>query len=108
MRSVYNAVTDVVNELRLANQVDEHVYPDRHNPSRWIVRFMSKPGSLIFFVLEVEIMDEPNNDPTICVMHRVGLSTRTMERLMNSLEEALREVPALPPSPPPGGAPARR
>jgi hypothetical protein len=103
MRSIHNSVSDVVNELGLADQVEDRVY---HLPNRWIVRFTSKPGAMVFFALEAEVLQYENeNEPTICVLHRVGMSRRTMERIMDTLENALREAPPLQPVQPPAGEP---
>jgi hypothetical protein len=101
MRSIHNAVSDVVNELGLVDQLNDHIY---HLADRWIVRFVSKPGAMVFFVLEAEVLEE-ENEPTLCVLHRVGMSRRTMERIMDSLENALTEAPPLQPVPPPADEP---
>ena len=89
--------------------MDDSVIPDPDSQTRWIVRFMSKPGAMVFFVIEVEVMLEENEDePTLCVLHKVGISQRTLERVMDTFEERLstpRLHLPLPPSPPPGGAP---
>lgn len=108
MRSIYNVATETLSELRLARHMDETVHPDPETPRRWIVRFISKPGAMAFFVLEVEVLDEENDDPTLCVLHKVGLSQRMVERVLDTFEERLstpRWTPPLPPSPPAGDAP---
>lgn len=109
MRSIYNAVTDTIDELRLRRHVDDSVHPDPDSQTRWIVRFISKPGSLVFFFVEVEVLDEENDDqPTICVLHKIGLSRTKLERLMDTLEERLivpRLRLPLPASPPAGDEP---
>jgi len=108
MRSIYNAATDTIDELRLGRHMDETVHPDPESRRRWIVRFLSKPGAMAFFAVEVEVIDEENDEPTVCVLHKVGLSSRTLERLMDTFEERLsspRLHLPLPPSPPAGGEP---
>lgn len=109
MRSIYNAVTDTIDELRLRRHMDDSVHPDPESQTRWIVRFMSKPGAAAFFIVEVEVLDEENDDePTVCVLHKVGLSRTTLERLMDTFEDRLmvpRLVRPLPPSPPAGDEP---
>jgi len=109
MRSIYNAATDTVNELRLRRHMDEFIHPDPETPRRWIARFLSKPGAMAFFAVEVEVIDEENEeDPTLCVLHKVGLSNRMLERLMDTFEERLvmpRLDQPLPASPPAGDGP---
>lgn len=105
MRSVYNAATDTLAELGLQTQMDDFVTPDEQCPGRWIIRFMSKPGSLTLFLIEVEVLDEGNEDPTISVLHRVGIGRHSMERILDRFQERLlrsRSAPPLPPSPPAG------
>jgi hypothetical protein len=109
MRSVYNAATDTIEELRLSRHMDEFIHPDPDSRGRWIVRFMSKPGAMVFFAIEVEVIEEENEEPpTLCVLHKVGISQRTLDRVMDTFEDRLsnpRLIQPLPPSPPPGGAP---
>ena len=110
MRSVYNAASDTLGELGLTNQMDEFVSSDPHVGGRWIVRFMSKPGSLTLFLIEVEVLDDGDDIPTICVLHRLGIGRHSMERILDRFQERLqrsRDVPPLPPSPPAGDAPVR-
>jgi hypothetical protein len=109
MRSIYNAATDTIEELRLRRHMDEFIVPDPESQTRWLVRFISKPGAMVFFVIEVEVMLEENEEePTLCVLHKVGISQRTLERVMDTFEERLstpRLILPLPASSPPGGAP---
>ena len=105
MRSIDNAVTDVMDELRLARQLDHSIVYEGGEEERWIVRFISKPGAAVLFVLEIEIFGD-FNDPTLCVLHSVGATRRTLERIMDLLEERLT-MPrlVLPSTPsPPGGS----
>lgn len=94
MRSIHNAVLDTVEELRLSESgVDHSITNDRNNTERWIIRFTSKPGSLVFFLLEIEIMENEGN-PAGLVLHRINLSNNSMNRVMNRLMERLH-VPRL-------------
>ena len=68
MRSIHNAVLDTVEELRLVESgVDYSITNDRNNSERWIVRFKSKHGSLVFFLFEIEIMENEGN-PSAALM----------------------------------------
>ncbi len=109
MRPVDNAIADVIEELRLRNQVDHSVTYQGGEEERWIIRLISKPGALVLVVLEVEVLYDEDGDWCVCVLHSVGTSRRTLERIMDLLEERL-EVPrfGLPLQPSPlGGEPAR-
>ena len=110
MRSVYNAATDTITELGLGTQMDDFVTHDDQSPGRWIVRFMSKPGSLTLFLIEVEVLDEGNEEPTISVLHRLGIGRYSMERILDRFQERLTRPRVRQPSPPSrreGDAPAR-
>lgn len=103
MRSVVNAVDDVMEELRLHKSVVRDV---AHDNDRWIVRFTSKPGAFTFFLLEVEVLENQGN-PAACVLHRINVSSRSMDRVMDCLMDRLLAPRSVPPSdaaPPAGGS----
>jgi len=108
MRSPYNAVTDVMNELGMLHIVRETVELDPQNPRRWLITFESLPGSLIRSRLHVEVLE---GDPHAfaCVLDRVNVGyssmTRIMDRLMRRLERAPRSARPLG-QPPSGGSPS--
>jgi len=92
MRSVHNAVSDVLAELGMTNAVRDFVEQDPQNPRRWLVTIESVPGSLIYARLHVEIL-ETEGYPAACVLDRRNVSYRVMARIMNKLMDRL-DVPA--------------
>jgi hypothetical protein len=107
MRSPYNAVTDVVNELGMNQTVRETVEPDPQNPRRWLITFESVPGSLIRSRLHVEVME---GDPHAfaCVLDRLNVGYTAMNRIMDRLMRRLERPPrssAPSAQSPPGGEP---
>ena len=84
MDSLHNTVSDLMDSLRLHSHLDAQVTYDNQNPGRWIVRFTSKPGTLVFSLLEVEVM-ENEDTPVACVLHRINMTRRTMTRIMDEL-----------------------
>jgi hypothetical protein len=101
MRSPYNAVTDVMNELGLLQTVRDTVTQDPQNPHRWLVTFESAQ-----FRLDVEVIEgEPY--AYACVLNRFNLGYRSMSRIMDKLMDRL-EAPRASQSSgqsPPGGEP---
>lgn len=90
MRSVDNAVTDVMNHLHLNGNLDDFVTYDNLNPGRWIVRFISHPGRLVFSLLEVEVYVE-DGEPAVSVLQRIHIGRRTMNRIMDALMDFLQD-----------------
>lgn len=86
-----------MNRLRLYGSLDDFVTHDNNNPGRWIVRFISRPGQLVFSLLEVEVYEE-DGEPAVSVLHRIRLGRRTMDRIMDALMEYLTEEQPLEPA----------
>lgn len=105
MRSVHNAVSDVVVELGMTNVVRDFVEQDPQNPRRWLVTFESMPGALVHSRLHVEIL-ETEGYPAACVLDRRNVGRRVMARIMNKLMDRLDTPPRLvrPLEPQPWGA----
>ena len=105
MRSPYNAVSDVMNELGMLQSVRETVRQDPQNPQRWLITFESIQDSP-HYRLDVEVM-ENDQHPYACVLNRFNVGYRSMTRIMDKLMDRLEE-----PRPsrssgqsPPGGEP---
>ena len=111
MRNPHNAVTDTLEILRMTDAVVTVVRTDPIVPNRWIVRFESHENALPHSsCLEVEIIEENDGDATVCVLRRVNVGRRPMNRIMDTLVRRLDDdAPRLAqPSgqPPAEGAPA--
>lgn len=107
MRSPYNAVTDVMNELGMLQSVRDTVEQDPQNPDRWLITFESLPGCLIRSRLHVEVM-QGEQHPFACVLERENVGYSALNRIMDKLMRRLERPPrASPPSgqSPPGGEP---
>jgi hypothetical protein len=89
MRSVHNAVTDTLEDLDMEDAVRDRIAVDPLNPRRYIVLLKSKPNSLSIGKLVIEIIDEPNDTPTVSVLANVNVSQRTMEKIMDTLMDNL-------------------
>ena len=89
MRSVHNAVTDTLEDLDMEDTVRDQVTVDPENPLRHVVLLKSKPNSLSHGKLKIEIIQDPNDIPTVCVLSNVNVSARTLEKIMNSLMDNL-------------------
>jgi hypothetical protein len=105
MRSPYNAVTDVMNELGMLQTVRDTVTQDPENPLRWLITFesiASPQGPR----LHIEVIEgEPH--PYACVLERRSCGYRSMTRIMDRLMDRLEEPRASRSSgqSPPGGEP---
>jgi hypothetical protein len=89
MRSVHNAVTDTLEDLDMEDSVRDRIGVDPLNPRRYVVLLKSKPNSLSHGKLVIEILDEPNDIPTVSVLANVNVSQRTMEKIMDTLMDNL-------------------
>lgn len=93
MRSLYNAVWDVLNELNLLDTLQETVTADPDIRDRWIVTFETLPNSAnVDAFLQIEVLDE-TPDCVICVLERRNVRRTTMERMMNKLMDRLDRSP---------------
>lgn len=97
MRSVHNAVSDVLSELGMTNVVEETVRHDDENPGRWLVTFTSRPGSLMLSLLEVEILENDGN-PAACVLSTINVLRHKVTLIMDLLMERLWEPKSSQPS----------
>lgn len=95
MRSIHNAVSDMLADLNLVNSIDEQIDVDQENGRRTIVKLISRrtPSAM----LEIEIIDVENDDPIVCVLNRIGISRRVMSAIMDSLMDYLEAPPDLEP-----------
>jgi len=95
MRSVNNAVYDMLVDLNLVNSIDDQIEVDPENERRTLVKLVSKrdPSSM----LEIEIINVENDDPIVCVLNRVNMSRRVMSVIMDTLMDYLESAPTLEP-----------
>jgi hypothetical protein len=91
MRSVNNAVYDMLVDLNLVSSIDDQIEVDPENERRTLVKLVSKrdPSSM----LEIEIIDVENDEPTVCVLNRVNMSYRVMTIIMDTLMDYLESAP---------------
>lgn len=85
MRSVHNAVSDVLSELGMTETVEATI---EQEPNRWLVTFSSRPGSLTVSMLEVEIL-ENNGNPAACVLSTVNVLRHKITLIMDLLMDRL-------------------
>jgi len=89
MRSVYNVVSDLMEELGMVGQVRETVYQE--GPGRWVVQFKSLPGALIRSRMTIEILENAPHDPVGCVLEKVNVGRSVMTEIMDTLMDLLDE-----------------
>ena len=89
MRSLYNVVSDLMEELGMVGQVRETVYQE--GPGRWVVQFKSLPGALIRSRMTIEILENAPHDPVGCVLEKVNVGRSVMTEIMDTLMDLLDE-----------------
>jgi hypothetical protein len=89
MRSLYNVVSDLMEELGMVGQVRETVYQE--GPGRWVVQFKSLPGALIRSRMTIEILENAPHDPVGCVLEKYNVGRSVMTEIMDTLMDLLDE-----------------
>ena len=92
MRNPMNAAADVLRELRITTQVEEHTIVDDAIPGRWITVFTTVSSSNQDMWLEVEVL-ENNGTPAVCVLERRNCGMSLMSRMMTVFTVRLTDPP---------------
>lgn len=88
MKNVHNAMSDVLENLRVAHRLRDQVETSESDPLRTVVRLYSKGTEELRLEFEV-LEDTEDENHTICVLRRDGLSMRSVDRILDTLLEIL-------------------
>lgn len=88
MRSIHNAVSNMLDDLGMNNTVSDRISTDPNNPNRSIVLLKSKANVLTHGNLVFEVIDTGDN-PIVCVLSSENVSQRTMQKIMDTLMDNL-------------------
>jgi hypothetical protein len=112
MRNLNNAVTDMMVELGMGDAVRDTITNDPNNQRMWTIRFESHPNALIHSLLVIEVIEEDDGDASVCVMQKVNVGFRALNRIMDRLVSNLDDmpilIPVLRPAAPLGGQPSQQ
>jgi hypothetical protein len=96
MRNIHNAVTDMMDTLRMGALVRDEITQDPQAPNKWLIRLESYPNSLIRSSIEIEVIEEQDGDASVCVLRRSNVGRRALFRIMTALVDSLDDTPPIP------------
>jgi hypothetical protein len=87
MKNVHNAVSDVLEHLRVTHRLREEIETFNDQPHRTIVRLYCKSTQELR--LEFEVLEDVDDNHVICVLQRDCLSQRSANRILDLVLEIL-------------------
>lgn len=87
MKNVHNAVSDVLENLRVAHRLREEIETFDDQPHRTVVRLYAKDMNELR--LEFEVLEDADDNHVICVLQRNSLSQHSVNRILDTLLEIL-------------------